>query len=191
MKFFDAILGKSSLPKPKVDGLFAISTAAVTLEANLGLRPGKRAGICFKPFESSRYESASAEIQELLQYSCKETGTCSTIQKDEYGYLWVLLEDKDFEDLVTNIHLVSGQLIESGFGERLLCAVYRFQKAEEEQDVVYWIFSFKEGNYYPFVPKPNRGRDSPIEFRLRSVMGKELPIEKNEEKLYPLWGMPL
>jgi len=191
LKFFDAILGKSSLPKPKTDGLFAISTASVTLEANLGLRPGKRAGICFKPFESSMYESASAEIQELLQYSCKETGTSCKFQKDEYGYLWVVLSDEEFEDLVTNIHLVSEQLIESGFGERILCAVYRFQKAEKEQDAIYWIYSFKEGNYYPFVPKAKRDRDSSLEFRLRSVMDKELPIEKNEEKLYPLWGMPL
>ena len=37
MGFLDSILGKTKLPEAKTDRLFAISTAAVTLEASLGL----------------------------------------------------------------------------------------------------------------------------------------------------------
>jgi hypothetical protein len=29
-----------------------------------------------------------------------------------------------------------------------------------------------------------------VEMRLKSLIEKELPIEKNLEKWYPLWGMP-
>ena len=188
MKFLDAILGKSELPKPKLDRLFAISTASVTLEANLGLKPEGKAGICFKPLESSRYESARQEIEELLRYSCRETGTDYRLQKDEYNYLWVVLEDRDFEDLVTNVHLVSQTLIDHGFGEQLLCAIYRFSG---EKGAVYWIYNFKAGAYYPFAPQTGEKRDNAQEFRLRSVMDEELPIEKDVEKWYPLWGMPL
>ena len=37
----------------------------------------------------------------------KETGTECKIQKDEFNYIWVVLKDKDFDDLVTNIRMVS------------------------------------------------------------------------------------
>ena len=47
--FMDAVLGRSRLPKAKSDKLFAISTASITLENNLGLKPSGYTGICFKP----------------------------------------------------------------------------------------------------------------------------------------------
>ena len=86
MGFLDSILGKTRLPEAKTDRLFAISTAAVTLEASLGLVPDGKAGVCIKPMESSRYEAARAEIEDLLKLSFKETGTLYSIQKDEYNY---------------------------------------------------------------------------------------------------------
>lgn len=186
MGFLDTILGRSKLPKAKTERLFAISTASITLETNLGIKPATVAGICFKPIESSRYETARTEIEELLRYSCKETGTLYRLKKDEYNFLWAILEDPDFEDIVTNIHLVSQTMIDHGFSEQLLCAIYKFRG----KNTVYWIYNFKLDSFYPFVPKENKERDSSTEFRLKSLMERELPIEKNVEKWYPLWGIP-
>lgn len=199
--FMDAVLGRSSLPKAKSDKLFAISTASITLESNLGLKPSGLAGICFKPIGASAYESARKEIQELLEYSSKETETEFRLEKDEFNFLWAIFKDLDFEDLVANIHLVSETLEERGFGEQILCAIYRFDsepeagKAEREgkaggRKVVYWIYNFKQGTYYPFIPLSGKQRDSPFEFRLRAEMEREMPVEKNVEKWYPLWGIP-
>ncbi|MCO5381599.1 hypothetical protein RG963_12860 [Methanosarcina sp. Z-7115] len=199
--FMDAVLGRSSLPKAKSDKLFAISTASITLESNLGLKPSGLAGICFKPIGASAYESARKEIQELLEYSSKETETEFRLEKDEFNFLWAIFKDLDFEDLVANIHLVSETLEEHGFGEQILCAIYRFDSepeagtAEREgkaggRKVVYWIYNFKQGTYYPFIPLSGKQRDSPFEFRLRAEMEREMPIEKNVEKWYPLWGIP-
>jgi len=187
MGFLDSILGKTRLPEAKTDRLFAISTAAVTLEASLGLQPEGSAGVCIKPMESSKYEAARAEIEDLLKVSFKESGTAYSIQKDEYNYIWVVLKDKDFDDLVTNIQMVCQILIEQGFGTQLLAAVYRFQG----DATAYWIYNFKLGSYYPFVPAGSQQRDASREFRLRSLMEKELPLEKDEAKWYPMWGMPL
>ncbi|MDM7940926.1 MAG: hypothetical protein QUS07_11380 [Methanothrix sp.] len=186
MGFWDSILGKTKLPEAKTDRLFAISTAAVTLEAKLGLKPGGSAGVCIKPMESSRYEAARAEIEDLLKLSFKETGTVYSIQKDEYNYIWVILNDPDFDDLVTNIQMICQILMEQGFGTQLLAAVYRFLG----DGTVYFIYNFKLGSYYPFVPRGGQ-RDTSVEFRLRSLMEKELPLEKDEAKWYPLWGMPI
>ena len=199
--FMDVVLGSSRLPKAKSEKLFAISTASITLESSLGLKPSGYAGICFKPIGASAYESARKEIQELLEYSSKETETEFRLEKDEYDFLWAIFKDPDFDDLVANIHLVSQTLEERGFGEQILCAIYRFDSepesgAKESQGkndgrkVVYWIYNFKQGTYYPFIPLPGMQRDSPFEFRLRADMEKEMPIEKNVEKWYPLWGIP-
>jgi hypothetical protein len=46
MGFLDSILGKTKLPEAKTDKLFAISTAAITMEANLGLKPDGAAAVC-------------------------------------------------------------------------------------------------------------------------------------------------
>ncbi|WP_292391824.1 PspA-associated protein PspAB [Methanosarcina sp. UBA5] len=193
--FVDAILGKSTLPKAKSEKLFAISTASITLESNLGLKPSGSAGICFKPIGASAYESARKEIQELLEYSSKETETEFRLEKDEFNFLWAIFKDPDFEDLVANIHLVSETLEEHGFGGQLLCAIYRFDSEPEAGNsgrgkTVYWIYNFKQGTYYPFIPLSGKQRDSPFEFKLRAEMEREMPIEENVEKWYPLWGIP-
>lgn len=189
MGFLDAFLGKTKLPKSKTKDIFAISTANVTFEANLNLRALNKAGICFKPQASSHFTQARAEVEELLTYSCKDTNTGYQITKDAYGYTWIVLEDPDFEDLVSNIYLVSEGLIERDFGEQLLCALFTFKETGGAN--VYWIYNFKHGNFYPFAPKANKERNSAFEFRLRSVMEKELPIEKDVERWYPLWDVPV
>jgi hypothetical protein len=196
--FMDAILGRSRLPKAKSEKLFAISTASITLESNLGLKPSGFAGICFKPIGATAYESARKEIQELLEYSSKETETEFRMEKDEFNFLWAIFKDPDFEDLVASIHLVSQTLEQHGFGEQILCAIFRFNSESEAESggkagsrkAVYWIYNFKQGTYYPFIPLSDKERDSPFEFRLRADMEREMPIEKNVEKWYPLWGIP-
>jgi hypothetical protein len=185
MGFLDALLGKGRLPKSNSDKLFAISTAYVTLNTNLNLK-SEGAGICFKPIEASRFQSTELEIQELLAQSSKDTNTLYNLQKDSYGYLWVILNGPDFEDLVSTVYMVSETLVEHDFGEQLLCAVFKFK---DESDV-YWIYNFKKATFYPFVPK-GKQRDSSYEFRLRSIMDKELPIEKEVERWYPLWDIPV
>lgn len=202
--FMDSLLGRSSLPKAHSEKLFAISTAVITLESNLGLKPSGLAGLCFKLVETSNYANTRKEIAELLEYSTKETETKFKLEKDEYSFLWAIFKDPDFEDLVANIHLVSQTLEERGFGGQILCAIYRFDSEPETEisetgsrerkasnkKAVYWIYNFKQGTYYPFIPLSGMKRDSPFEFRLRTGMEQEMPIEKNVEKWYPLWGIP-
>lgn len=187
MGFLDSLLGRTKLPEAKTEKLFAISTAAITLESSLGLKADGSAAICFKPIESLRYDRVRKEIEDLLAISTKESGVQYMLQKDEYGYLWAVLKDPDFDDLVTNIQMISQTLIEQDLGTQLLCAVYRF-KGEK---IVYWIYSFKQGAYYPFVPAGDKQRDNALEIRLKAVMEKEMPVEKDLSMWYPLWGMPI
>ncbi len=181
-----AVFGTTRLPKASVEKLFAISTACVTMEAELGLKASPVAGLCFKPVESAGFEATRTEIEQLLAISFAETGTKYRLQDDEFHFTWVVFEDKEFEALVASVHLVSQTLVERGFGDYLLCAIFRFAN----NHTVYWIYNFKQGQYYPFVPLPGNKRDSAYEFRLRSLLERELPVEKEVEKWYPLWGIP-
>ncbi len=182
MKVLDALFGRTKLRKPKIEALFALSTAYLSMEV-LDFKPSGRSGICFKPVESSRFSEMQSDLRELLQLSTAETGTACQFQTDEYNYEWVILRDDDFEDLVTTTHLISETVIEHDFEERLLCSVFAFGR-------VYIIYNYKEGSFYPFAPLTGSKRDSDLEFRLRSAMESELPIEKEMEKWYPLWGIP-
>jgi hypothetical protein len=183
-----ALFGDTRLPPARLDNLVAISTASITLQTSLDLKHSSRAGLCFKPVESSQYAAAKTEIDELLRLSCRETGTTYMLATDEYHFTWVILEDPDFEDLVASIHMVSQTLFDRGFGTYLLCAVYRF----ENEKPVYLIYPFKQGRYYPFVPAAAATtRDPASEFRIHALLEKELPMESDQEKWYPLWGIPL
>ncbi len=183
----NSILGSTTLPRASLEKLFAISSASITMQSEFDLKPSSTAGICFKPIESSRYDSARTEIEELLTFSSKETGSTFRLETDEFRFTWVILEDPDFEDLIAGIHLVSQTLIEKGFGTYLLCAIFRF--GDEKR--VYWVYNFKQGLFYPFIPAAGKTRDSATEFRIRSLLERELPIEKDVGKWYPLWGIPL
>lgn len=190
MSFLDALFGRGKPVKSRLDRLFAIATAYVTLTVDLNLKPSGRAGITFRPVTSSAFESLEKELERLLELTERETGSRVRTVRDRYGFQWVVLEDEDFEDLVATLHLVSLTLEDSGFGEQLLAAVFKFLEGSRP---VYWIYNYKRGTFYPEVPSSEvtRQRDHAAELRLRAVMERELPIEPELQRWYPLWGVPV
>src|SRR5690606_15060815 len=73
-RFLDALLGRARPLPAKNERLFAISTAMVTLELQLGLKAIDRAGITFKPVESNYFERMSVDLNALLEISTRDTG---------------------------------------------------------------------------------------------------------------------
>src|SRR5690606_3099133 len=104
-----------------------MATAQVTIEERLGLRPGKRAGVCFRPVESSWFREVEERLVGILAISERETATKVQTLEDHYGYRWVVLEDEDLEALVTTVYMISRELKDQGFGEQLLAAAFRFE----------------------------------------------------------------
>lgn len=182
-----SLLGTPDLPGASLEKIFAISAAGITMQSGFDKKPSPMAGICFKPIESSLYDATRREMEELLSFSSHETGTTFKVVTDAYRFTWVVLEDPDFEDLLTGIHLISQTLIEKGFGAYLLCAIFRFG----DDKPVYWVYNFKQARFYPFVPAGEKNRDIAMEFRMRSLLERELPLETDIGKWYPLWGIPL
>jgi hypothetical protein len=188
--FLDAIFGsKGRLKGPAADRLFAMTTAWVTLDTSLGLTHKGKAGIVFQPLATADFQSILDETEELLAGTAAETGSKVTSTEDEFGYRWLVLEDSDFEDLVVALNTVSVQLQGAGYGDRLLAAVFAF---EEKGKPVYFIYNFKRGAFYPFVPAPgDKARDNERELRIKAQLGAELPFEEDMGRWFPLWDVPL
>jgi hypothetical protein len=158
----------------------------VTLDTSLDLRPSQKAAICFKPMSSSRFRESGKDIEEMVRMAFTDSGTKMERTVDEYGYEWFTLADSDFEDLVTTIHVTAQSMTDDGFGEQLLCALFGFEPGN-----VRFVYNFKRGTFYPFVPQGKNTRDTERELQLQARMEEELPIEPELERWYPLWDAPI
>ena len=190
MGFLDALLGGSrKLKAPAPDRLFAMTTAHVALETGLDIKARGVAGIVFQPLGTADFEEIVSQTEELLRGTVEETGTRVESADDEFGYRWLILRDPDFEDLVVALNTVSTELQGGGYGDRLLCCVFAFEEKGRE---IYFIYNFKRGAYYPFIPAPgDKARDSERELRLKAQVGAELPFEEDIGRWFPLWEIPL
>ncbi|WP_049969379.1 PspA-associated protein PspAB [Haladaptatus cibarius] len=166
------------------EDLFGMSTAYVTMEADLGYEPVGMAALCFSEVDSTDFKNAVDDVHAILEAGKEETGTEARAHVDSHGYSWFVLEDDDFEDLVTSLHFAADTFVEQGYGSRLLAALFGF---EQDGNNVYWVYSFRRGAYYPFAPKRGHERDSSAEFKLESNLDGELEIESDEQYWYPLW----
>ena len=190
MGLFDILTGKRKLKPPAESRLFAMATAAVTLEMTLELKSAGKAAIVFQPLETADFTGIVRDMEEVLRGTGEDTGTTVERRDDEFGYRWMILGDEDFEDLVVGINVVSQALQDGGYGERVLCAVFAFRDAGGQP--VYWIYNYKRGTYYPFVPAGGaQRRDTERELRLKAQIGHELPVEPELERWFPLWGIPI
>ena len=190
MGFLDALFGGGKkLKSPAKDRLFAMSTAYVAMETEFGLKSRGKAGIVFQKIATAEFKSIVDETEELLRGAAEDTGTTVATKDDEHGYRWVILSDPDFEDLVVSLNTVSSQLELGGFGDRLLAMVFAF---EDSGTPVYFIYNFKRGAYYPFVPRGGgNDRDNERELQLKAQLENELPMEQELTRWFPLWDIPL
>jgi hypothetical protein len=187
----DILFGRKKLKGAKLDRLFALSTAQVTLETELGLRSAGAAGVVFKPLSAGEFMRADQEIDELLGVVSQTSGSEVRRRQDSLGYQWLVVRDRDFEDLVTGVHLVAGELAAHGFGEQLLAALFAFEGRDRELPT-YLIYGFKRGAFWPFVPTgKDQERDNPEELRLMNELQGELPFEPEKERWLGLFDAPL
>ena len=185
----DILFGKKKLKGANLDRLFALSTAQVTLEVELGITSTGKAALVFKPLSAGEFVRAESEMNELLTVAARDSGSTVTRHTDDYGFEWIVLEDSDFEDLVTTVHLISSELQAHGFGEQLLASAFRFDGAERP---LYLIYGYKRAAFWPFMPTgKEQGRDNAAELRLKNELEGELPIEPDLTRWFGLFGAPL
>jgi hypothetical protein len=184
----DALFGRNKLAEPKRDQLFSLVTAAVTLDTELGLKTAGVAAIAFKPQSSGEFRSAFDEVDQLLEAVAQQSGTTIERKSDQFGFDWIIVRDPDLEDLVAAAHTLADELTAKGFGAQLLAAIFRFDGGEHP---VYWIYGFKRGAYWPFVPIGDQKRDNATELELKAKLEHELPIEQDLTRWLALFDAPV
>lgn len=187
MGFLDVLLGRSKQAKPNLDALFALPSAAVTLEASASFRPTGRGSVCFRAVEGRAFDDVENEVQELLTAG---DGPEVRLSNDEYGYTWLRTErtpDK-LPDLVTDLHAVNSTLEAAGFGPSLLCSLASFTDDRDRRLAL--VYLYKRGTFYPFAPLTGEKRDSPLELQIRGLISGDLPIEEDLQRWFPVWGAP-
>jgi hypothetical protein len=191
----DMLTGRHAVKGPAPDHLFAITTAYVDLQAEHQIDPAGTAAIVFQALATSEFESTLRDMEEVVKATCADSGMSVSTEDDDYGYRWMILRNQvdtpSVEDLAVGINAVSGSIETAGHGERLLCAVFAF--ADAQRRPVYFIYNYKRGYWYPFVPDPDnpKQRLTERELQLKAQVGSELPLEPEIERWFPLWGIPI
>lgn len=191
MGLADILLGRKKLKGPAQDRLFALSTARVTLDTELGLETAGSGGIVFKPLSAGEFVRAENDLQQVLDAVAGESGSRLERTSDDYGYEWIVVRDADLEDQVTTVHAVAQGLQEAGFGEQLLAAAFKFEPKFGDRKVVYWVYGYKQGAFWPFVPTGEKDRDNAEELELKAKLDNELPIEPDLSRWFGLFNAPL
>ena len=189
MGFMDAVLGRRKPVQPNLDSLFALPSAAITLQVDLDMIPTGRGSVAFRAPEGRAFADVQAEVQQLLD---ADAGPPVEITGDEFGFTWILVQTDpaDLSSVVTDLHAVNSSLVESGFGPQLLCSLVSFRDPDGHPLAL--VYLYKRGTFYPFAPEPGAGerRDNMLELRVRDMLLRELPVEADVSRWFAVWGAP-
>ena len=184
----NVLFGRKKLSEPRADRLFALSTATVTLQTELGLTTAGVAAITFRPLSSGDFDRVGNDVESLIKSAASSSGSGVERKTDTYGFEWLIVRDPDIEDQITSVHAVASELTDQGFGAQLLAAAFRF---EGGANPVYWIYGFKLGTFWPFIPIGDEKRDNVTELELKAKLEQELPIEQDLTRWLALYDAPI
>ena len=189
MGFLDTLLGRTKPVPPKLDDLFAVPTAAITLQAAMGLVPTGTGSVCFRAAEGRAFSDIEKDVRELLSMGSEAPQV--EVTNDSYGFTWLVCRHSadDVGALVTDLHAVNSSLVDGGFGPQLLCTLVSFRNESGRRLGI--VYLYKRGTFYPFAPLGGERRDNELELRVKAILEGDLPIEPELSRWFALWGLPL
>ena len=189
MGFMDNVLGRRKPAQPNLDSLFAVPSAAITLQVDLDMTPTGRGSVAFRAPEGRAFVDVQREIQQLLDV---DAGPPVEIVGDEFGFTWIMVmtDPADLSSVVTDLHVVNSSLVAAGFGPQLLCSLVSFHDPQDRPLAL--VYLYKRGTFYPFAPEIGAGerRDNILELRVRDMLARELPFEPEVSRWFAVWGAP-
>ncbi|MDX3769488.1 hypothetical protein OG963_20785 [Streptomyces sp. NBC_01707] len=192
MGLLDTILGRSKPVRPDLDQLFAVPSAALTLQAGAGFIPTGLGSVCFAGVEGGTFARIRQDVEELLDADTDRGGIPVEFSQDSYGYTWLLSRRSpdDVAALVNDLHAVNTLLQDGGFGPQLLCSLIGFRDTEGRSLAL--VYLYKRGTFYPFAPVRGGAekRDNQLELQIRATLGDDLRVEKDLSRWFPVWGAP-
>ncbi|TWV32808.1 hypothetical protein FRZ03_32070 [Streptomyces misionensis] len=192
MGLLDILLGRTKPVAPDLDQLFALPSAAVTLQAAVGFTPTGTGAVCFATVEGAAFEQTHREVQALLDADADRAGPPVELCRDGYGYSWLVSRRSpdQLPQLVNDLHAVNSSMEINGFGPQLLCSLAGF--TDDAGRGLALVYLYKRGTFYPFAPLAGAGerRDNALELQVKSVLASDLRIEQDLGRWFPVWGAP-
>jgi len=94
----DVLFGRKKLKGPARDRLFALTTAAVTLNVECGLKPSGAGAVVFKPLSAGDFTRVESDVEQLVQKVAADNGSKLDRKSDTLGFEWVIVRDPELED---------------------------------------------------------------------------------------------
>ena len=188
-------------PKNDWEAIEPILRTEKVLREKGEITPARRAGVIYRVNGSNEFiDNLSNEIDSILYDGVGSTKTSYQIKDDSVGTKWVVLEDGNFQDLVSSVYTVGNSICSNGGKNNLIAAVFEFyfsgqinEKTEKLGLRTYCIYRYERRAFYPFVPTGNKegDRDRDSEAVLANDMRKSgLNIENTLTEWMGLWGIP-
>ncbi len=111
----------------------------------------------FQSLATADFTSIVREMEEVVRATASDSATTVETSDDSYGFSWLILRGSDFDDLVVGINAVSGALQAGGYGDRAAVLGVRLPGRPRHPRPLYWIYNYKRGFFYPFVPAGRAG----------------------------------
>jgi hypothetical protein len=179
------------------DLIFSLSSSHITLDRKVGLVTTGRCVLVIKTNGGHYFREMEQEVKRFLD--ALETKDSSAVDlhydtiTDYHGYLWILLYGKRIEDLLAGLTAVGDLVMERGFSNQILAAVFQFYNERDNNQSSFLVYDYKRNKFYPFVPVSHKRktRNTTEEMRIMETMADEMPFEKDKDLWYPLWNLPL
>ena len=179
------------------DIIFSLSSSHITLDTNIGLVTTGRCALVIKTNSGQYFREMQQEVKRFLDAMEREESSAVDLHHDTvtdyHGYLWIVLYAKRIEDLLVGLTAVGDLIIERGFSNQILAAVFQFYNERDNNQRSFLVYDYKSNKFYPFIPlnHKRKTRDTTEEVRIMETMVDEMPFEKDKELWRPLWNLPL
>jgi hypothetical protein len=179
------------------DIIFSLSSSHITLDTNIGLVTTGRCALVIKTNSGQYFREMQQEVKRFLDAMEREESSAVDLHHDTitdyHGYLWIVLYAKRIEDLLVGLTAVGDLIIERGFSNQILAAVFQFYNERDNNQSSFLVYDYKSNKFYPFIPlnHKRKTRDTTAEVRIMETMVDEMPFEKDKELWRPLWNLPL
>jgi hypothetical protein len=192
LSFFRRFKRNHITSKANSDGIFSLSSAYITLETKLGLKSTGRSAMSMKVVDGMYFSDMKEDIKRFLDASKTDFDLRYRTLTDSYGYLWIIIEGTHMEDVLAGVTAVGDMVQEKGFSDKLLAVIFEFScNIENNNSIQYLIYNYKRNNFYPFIPRGQKNRDTEQEMKILSAVGEEVKFEKDMAFWYPIWDLPL
>jgi hypothetical protein len=177
MGLWEALTGRSGAKPAKLDALFLIPSAAITLQTAAGFLPTGLGSVCFRAATGAAFQQTQDDVVTLL--NADPDAPDVQVTQDEFGFTWLVAhrDPDDMSGLCTDLHAVNTTLEAQGFGPGLLCSLVPF--ADPSGRKVGLVYLYKQGTFFPFAPNGPQSRDRLLELQIRDHLAGELPMEKD------------